>query len=57
MKSEEELEWQVAIHNADAKLTEVRQEENVERKPSFREQPEKSAEISLKRSGKQRENL
>lgn len=57
MKSEEEFEWQVAIYNSDDQAAETPKEEKVERKPSFREQPEKTADISLKRSKEERENL
>jgi hypothetical protein len=57
MKSEEEFEWQVAIYSSVDQAVKTLKEEKVEHKPSFREQPEKTADISLKRSQEERENL
>lgn len=57
MKSEAEFAWQVSIYDRDAVIAEAPREEATERPPSFREQPEKRADISLKRAQEKRENL
>jgi hypothetical protein len=57
MKSGTEFEWQVSIYDADGAATETAGDGAVEAKPSFREQPEKLADISLRRAQEKRENL
>lgn len=59
MKSEAEFAWQVSIYDVGGLETEVPREDKAKRPPSFREQPDKQADISLKqpREKRDRENL
>jgi hypothetical protein len=57
MRSEDDFEWQIAIYNSDGQVSEARRAEKAPRGPSFREQPEKQADISLKPPREKRETL
>lgn len=57
MSSTDEFAWQIPIYSADLAAAAPTQEQSAERPQSFREQPEKLADISLKRSQEKRGNL
>lgn len=59
MKSPSEFAWDVQIYDADLAAGELEKHQNVRSGPSFREQPEPEADISLRSAPRkqQRENL
>ena len=56
MSSADEFAWQVLIYSADL-VAAPRRDQTDEHRQSFRDQPEKRADISLKHSREKRENL
>jgi hypothetical protein len=57
MKSEDEFAWQVPIYEADGAGGATTTDRQADRGPSFREQPEKRPDISLKAPQEKREKL
>jgi hypothetical protein len=57
MKSEDEFAWQVPVYEADESSAATTRQQQPERGPSFREQPEKRPNISLKPPREKREKL